>query len=159
MEQHQFFLRAIGEPHADWQVEALQDYLLRLKPFAKVDVRILREGHQGSSTPNIETARKTEADALLASLPKGGTIIALDETGKNFTSLQFAQKLRTWTDGGAPVTFLLGGSWGLDPTVRSQAHATIALGAHTLPHILARIVLLEQLYRAETILRGKTYHK
>lgn len=134
-------------------------YLERLKPFAKVELVEVAEGHKGSAKPDLNKTRSKEAEGLSKGQPKGSFIIALDETGTNLDSPTFARKLESWSEAGQPLVFLIGGSWGLDPALRSQANAVISLGKQTLPHQLARIVLLEQLYRAETITRGKEYHK
>jgi 23S rRNA (pseudouridine1915-N3)-methyltransferase len=134
-------------------------YLERLKPFAKVELVEVAEGHQGSAKPDATRTRTREAESLAKGQPKGSFVIALDETGTNLDSPSLARKLETWSESGRPLVFLIGGSWGLDPALRSQANAVISFGKQTLPHQLARIILLEQLYRAESISRGKTYHK
>jgi rRNA large subunit m3Psi methyltransferase RlmH len=67
--------------------------------------------------------------------------------------------IERWSEGGRLVVFLIGGSWGLTDEVRKKAHHLLSFGKQTMPHVLTRILLLEQLYRAETILRGKEYHK
>lgn len=152
-------IRAVGSPTEPWQSEAISMYLDRLKPFAKVELTEIAEGHQGSAKPDAAKTRTREAESLVKGQPKGSFIIALDETGTNLDSPSFARKLEAWAEAGRPLVFLIGGSWGLDPALRSQANAVISLGKQTLPHNLARIVLLEQLYRAETIIRNKEYHK
>lgn len=152
-------IRAVGSPSESWQSEAISMYLERLKPFTKVDLIEIAEGHGGSAKPDAAKTRSIEAEALAKGYPKGSFVIALDETGTNLDSPGFARKLEAWSESGRPLVFLIGGSWGLDPALRSQANAVISFGKQTLPHVLARIVLLEQLYRSETILRGKTYHK
>lgn len=152
-------IRAVGSPTESWQSEAISMYLDRLKPFAKVDLVEVAEGHQGSAKPDATKTRSREAESLAKGYPKGSFVIALDETGTNLDSMTLARKLETWSESGQPLVFLIGGSWGLDPAMRSQANTIISLGKQTLPHQLARIVLLEQLYRAETISRGKEYHK
>jgi len=156
---HRLLLRAIGAPQTTWQREALDEFLKKLKPFAKVEVIELPEGHGGSAKPDEARTRKAEAESLLKGIPADATVVALDETGKNYDSTAFAHALEDWTAGGRTVVFLIGGSWGLDPAVRQKAQAILSFGKQTLPHLLARIVLLEQLYRAETILAGKIYHK
>jgi 23S rRNA (pseudouridine1915-N3)-methyltransferase len=156
---HKTTLRVIGRAQETWHVEALESYLDRLSPFQKVDLIELPEGHGGSAKPDLAKTRKVEAESLLKGIPEGAFVVALDETGKRFDSPAFAKKFEAWTEGGRHVVFLIGGSWGLDGSVRERADAVLSLGEMTLPHLLARIVLLEQLYRAESILSGKTYHK
>jgi len=152
-------IRAVGSPTESWQTEAISMYLNRLKPFAKVDLIEVAEGHQGSAKPDATKTRSREAESLAKGQPKGSFVIALDETGTNFDSPTLARKFETWSESGQSLVFLIGGSWGLDPALRSQANAVISFGKQTLPHQVARIVLLEQLYRAETIIRKKEYHK
>lgn len=100
-----------------------------------------------------------EGDALLAVRLKG-PLILLDGTGDRLTSPQFAALIQQWLDGGvADVSFAIGGADGHGDTIRSAADRTISLGAMTLPHLLARVILLEQLYRAVTICAGHPYHR
>jgi 23S rRNA (pseudouridine1915-N3)-methyltransferase len=152
-------IRAIGRASESWHREAIQTYLERLVPFARPDLIELPEGHGGSAKPDIEKTRRTEAESLLKGIPDHAFVVALDETGKQVDSASFAHKLDAWSEGSRTLVFLIGGSWGLDATIRDRADAVLSLGSMTLPHLLARIVLLEQLYRAATILAGKTYHK
>jgi 23S rRNA (pseudouridine1915-N3)-methyltransferase len=83
----------------------------------------------------------------------------VDEMGKEYDSPSFAKQLDHWSEGGRPLVFLIGGSWGLDESLVKGAHAKLSLGKMTWPHGIARLLLLEQLFRAEAILRGKEYHK
>ncbi len=152
-------LKAVGKPTEAWQEAALSMYLLRLSPYATLKMTEVAEGHQGSAKPDLEKTRKNEAEKLLKGLPENAFIVALDETGKSFSSEVFATKLADWNQGGRTVVFLIGGSWGLHEDVRKHADATLALGPMTMPHNIARIVLLEQIYRAAMIQNGKMYHK
>ncbi len=156
---HSFFIRAVGQPHESWQEDAIQRYVQRLKPLAKVEILEAKEGHEGSNKPNEQRTREREAEKLLYHLPAQAFVVALDEGGKNLDSITLSRNIETWTEGGRPLVFLIGGSWGLDPSVRERADIIISFGKQTLPHILARITLLEQLYRTETILHHKEYHK
>jgi 23S rRNA (pseudouridine1915-N3)-methyltransferase len=152
-------IRCIGKLPETWQHEAAQTYLTRLQPFTAVDIVSLPEGHGGSAKPDLDRTRKTEAESLLKGIPTGACIIALDETGKEFDSPAFASKLADWSTGGRTIVFLIGGSWGLDQAVRDRADAILSLGKMTWPHGMARVMLLEQLYRTAMINAGKTYHK
>lgn len=154
---HTYLLRAIGKAQDSWQKEALEEYRTRLAPYAQVQIIECAEGHQGSAKPDEQKTRAREAESLLASLPPHAFLIALDETGKNLSSNTLATTIKEYLD--RPVVFFIGGSWGLDTSIRNRVHLVLSLGKQTLPHVLARIVLLEQLYRVETILQGKTYHK
>jgi 23S rRNA (pseudouridine1915-N3)-methyltransferase len=156
---HKLLLLTVGKPQESWQSEAIQEYLTRLKPFAKVEVIELAEGHDRSAKPDEAKTRAKEAELMLARLPVDATVVAMDEVGKNLSSPEFAATLERLGENGRTIVFCVGGSWGLDATVKQRAHLTLSFGRETLPHMLARVVLLEQLYRAETIIHGKTYHK
>lgn len=152
-------IRAIGKLGAGWPREAAADFLERIRPFATVDIIELPEGHDGSAKPDLVRTRQAEAISLLKGIPESAFVIALDETGKNSSSTEFSDRVGTWSEGGRPVVFLIGGSWGLDQSARERADAILSFGKMTFPHALARVMLLEQLYRAAMIQSGKTYHK
>ena len=101
-----------------------------------------------------------EAELILAALPAGSRLVALDQRGTEWSSREFANRLRTWRDGGAgALAFAIGGAEGLGGAVIERADAILSLGAMTWPHLLARCMLLEQLYRAQQILAGHPYHR
>jgi len=152
-------IRAIGKLSDGWQKEAVDIYAQRLKPLASLEIIELPEGHGGSAKPDTAKTPKIEGESLLKGIPSDAWIIALDETGKQFDSPAFAGQMEDWGQGGRPIVFLLGGSWGLSADVRQRANTLLSLGKLTLAHGLARIVLLEQLYRMAMIQSGKTYHK
>ena len=100
-----------------------------------------------------------EGGRLIAARPPG-VLVALDERGSSWTSAELAGRLERWRDAGTPsAAFALGGADGHAPSVRDSADHILALSAMTLPHLLARVVILEQLYRAMTILLGHPYHR
>lgn len=103
--------------------------------------------------------RREEAKAIRALLDEATRIIACDESGRNLTSLDLAADLARSRNQGAPVAFVIGGPDGLDPDFRAGADLTLAFGAMTWPHQLARIMAAEQIYRAVTILAGHPYHR
>ena len=101
-----------------------------------------------------------ETELLLKSIPKGATIVTLDERGKLLSSPDLAAQLAGWRDNGAPcVCFVIGGADGLIKELRSQADTSISFGKMVWPHMLARVMLCEQLYRAVSILAGSPYHR
>ena len=101
-----------------------------------------------------------EAGLLLDALPKGALLIAMDRNGRPLSSPAFAKKLGAWQDDGIrDIAFVIGGSDGLDKSVLDQAQLKIAMGEMTWPHMLARVMLLEQIYRAQCILSNHPYHK
>ena len=101
-----------------------------------------------------------EAELILAARPAGARLVALDQRGTPWTSRDFADRLRSWRDGGAAaLAFAIGGAEGLGAAVIEHADAVLSLGALTWPHFLVRGMLLEQLYRAQQILAGHPYHR
>ncbi len=102
---------------------------------------------------------RLESDALFTAVPRGSRIVALARGGEVQTSEHFAQEVERWRLEARDVAFLVGGAYGLDQRLLERADQRISLSRMTLPHELARLVLLEQLYRALTILRGEPYHK
>jgi 23S rRNA (pseudouridine1915-N3)-methyltransferase len=101
-----------------------------------------------------------EGELILAALPDGARLVALDERGAAWSSRDLAERLGGWRDGGvATLAFAIGGADGLAPAVVERADAVLSLGAMTWPHLLARCLLLEQLYRAQQILAGHPYHR
>jgi 23S rRNA (pseudouridine1915-N3)-methyltransferase len=112
---------------------------------------------KGARTP--EQSRQKEAQALLARKGPQDWLVALDERGQELTSEELAQFLGKAQLGSRDVLCVIGGDEGLDASVRQQAHLVLSLSRMTLPHRLARVVLVEQLYRALTLLKGEPYHK
>ena len=101
-----------------------------------------------------------EAELILGALPSGARLVALDQTGAAWSSRDLAARLAAWRDGGtASLAFAIGGAEGLGPAVIERADAVLSLGAMTWPHLLARSMLLEQLYRAQQIHAGHPYHR
>jgi 23S rRNA (pseudouridine1915-N3)-methyltransferase len=135
---------------------AADDYLTRLGRYGTVEEREVREAGRART---IETGQRDEHAALVAKLPAGSRMVALDRGGKPWSSEELATRLDDWRLAARPVTFVIGGSHGLAPALLAGADDVWSLGALTLPHELARVVVLEQLYRGCTILRGEPYHK
>jgi 23S rRNA (pseudouridine1915-N3)-methyltransferase len=134
--------------------ELQREYLTRLAwPIE------LREIEERRKLAPSEMKRR-EGEALLAALPSPAFAVALDERGATLGSIAFADRLRAWRDGGTPnLAFLIGGADGLAPVARERARLLLALGRMTWPHMLVRVMLAEQLYRATTILAGHPYHR
>ena len=108
---------------------------------------------------NAAEAKRREGSALLAALPAQAFAVALDQDGATPDSAAFAAMLEGWLASGRPVCFLIGGAEGLDAPVIERADAKLSLGPMTWPHMLARAMLAEQLYRAQAIRTGHPYHK
>ncbi len=127
-----------------------------------------RLGFRGVEIVEIRESKARESDkrmieesiALATVVPEGAVTIVLDERGENLDSLEFTREIMRWRDAGRPeAVFVIGGADGLAANLRERADLLLAFGAATWPHQLVRIMLLEQLYRAATLLAGHPYHR
>jgi 23S rRNA (pseudouridine1915-N3)-methyltransferase len=134
------------------------DYLGRLEHYLTVDEIELK----ASRRTDRDEARglREEAEAMRDASTDGGVTVALDERGKEMTSVEFARQMAEWMRRSVrSVSFFVGSAHGLDPEFRGECNRRLALSKMTLPHEMARMVLAEQLYRAMTIVRREPYHK
>lgn len=146
-------LAAIGRAKASPELQLFNDYVKRL-PW-QVECREFDIKHS-----DIIQRKVKEGEQLLAACKGYGRIIALDETGKQHSSREFALQLKDWQQQGhSSYAFIIGGSDGLDAPVLKSAHMLWSFGRVTWPHMLVRSLLAEQLYRAHTIMSGHPYHK
>lgn len=153
---------AVGRMKAGPERELAQRYLDRLaKTGGAVGLDYAGLIEEAESRAGTAPERKRdEAARLTAALPEKTAIVLLDETGKTFSSPDFAARLGTLRDEGTrDLAVLIGGPDGLDPELKRQARLVVAFGAMTWPHQIVRILLAEQLYRAVTILSGHPYHR
>lgn len=151
-------LCAVGRLRAGPERMLVDDYLdrlgktgraLGLGPVAEHEVEDKRGG-----------GMTAEADLLARALPAGTILCVLDERGRSLSSPEFAAQLARWRDAGRQdAAFVIGGADGLDPAFRARADLAISFGAMVWPHMLVRVMLAEQLYRAATILAGSPYHR
>ncbi len=135
------------------ELDACAEYLKRLKG----DV-IVKEMAASKSLPAAET-QKAEAELLLKAIPPKAFVVLLDERGKDMTSRELAAKIAGWQQQGSDLAFVIGGADGVTDKVRSRANFTLGFGKLTWPHRLVRVMLLEQLYRAQQINAGHPYHR
>ena len=136
--------------------EAFDDYAHRLRRYVTFREHEVREA---SRAPTVDAQRTEEAERLSARMAEGSNLVALARVGAGWTSADLAKQLERWLLAARPLTFVIGGSHGLDASLIARAVASWSLGPLTLPHELARVVVGEQLYRGFTILRGERYHK
>lgn len=152
---------AVGQRVPDWAETAWNDYAKRFPPELKVELKAVktepRSSHAGSRT--TQQLMAAERERIEAAIPKGARIVALDERGTALTTVALAGKLKDWQLGGDDVALIIGGPDGLDPALRQAAHERIRLSDLTLPHAMARVLLVEQLYRAWSINAGHPYHR
>lgn len=136
--------------------QAVDDYARRLKRYTIFREHEVREA---SRAPTVTAQVSEEAQRLGVRIAEGSTLVALSRDGAGWSSGDLARQLDRWLLASRPLVLAIGGSRGLAPTLLSRASARWSLGPLTLPHELARVVVVEQLYRAFTILRGEPYHK
>ena len=152
------FVLAVGHKMPDWIAAGVDDYTRRMPPDMPMKLIEIKPGHR-SAGEDGEKARALEAERMFAALPTGSLLVALDERGAQISTRELAEWLRGWRDSGASPAFLIGGADGLDPAVKTRAAKTLGLSRLTLPHALARVILVEQLYRAACILKNHPYHR
>jgi len=136
--------------------EVCDEYARRLGRYVRwreIEVR------EASRSPSVDAQRREEAVRLSAKLPAGSTVVALTRTGTPWSSDQLAREIDRWRLAARPVALVIGGSHGLASELLARSASRWSLGPLTLPHELARVVVMEQLYRGFTILRGEPYHK
>jgi 23S rRNA (pseudouridine1915-N3)-methyltransferase len=151
-------LLAVGRLRAGPERDLVDDYRTRfnrsgrplgLGPLVEVEVEDKRGLGMGA-----------EADLLARVLPAGALLVVLDERGAAMSSPEFAAQLARWRDGGRQdLALVIGGADGIDPALREKADAALSLGRMVWPHLLVRVMIAEQLYRAATILGGGPYHR
>jgi 23S rRNA (pseudouridine1915-N3)-methyltransferase len=146
--------------HSDAEfAEAVNRYLNRIKHFFPIEVTEVKPERGRQNLDDVAIMRAQSA-RLMAAIPNRGYTVVLDERGQQLDSLKFAKWLERLTiDQPDGVNFVVGGDVGLDDTVRQRADKLLSLSAMTLPHVLARVVLMEQIYRACTLMRNIPYHK
>ncbi len=147
-------IAAIGRMKQGPERSLMESYLSRL-PWS-VDIHEIETKVKGSQRRSIQD----EAEKLISAIPKDSKIVCLDSTGKALTSEGFANQIREWGDDGVPsMAVLIGGPDGLSQQILSRADLKLSFGTVTWPHMLARIMLVEQLYRAHCILTNHPYHR
>ena len=148
----------IGQRMPGWVNDAWDEYARRFPRELPIELRELPMGQRGKN-PDIPRIRRQESEALLASAPDGYRRIALDGRGKAWSTEDLSRRLEGWRADGQSCAFLIGGPDGIDRDCLSSADERWSLGPLTLPHPLVRVVLVEQLYRAWTILSHHPYHR
>ena len=139
---------------------AIDRYVNRIKHFFPIEIVELAPGERGRQSQTEVAMMRGQSARLLAAIPERGYTVVLDERGSMFDSVKFARWLERLTiDSPHGIHFVLGGDVGLDDSVRQSADKVVSLSPMTLPHQLARVMLLEQIYRACTLMRNIAYHK
>ena len=149
---------SVGHKMPAWIQEGFQEYTRRMPPEIRVDLVELKPEERGAGR-STDRAKTLEGERILAALPNGAALVALDERGKGVSTQGLSVMLSEWMRDGSHPAFVIGGADGLSDAVRSRADKIVSLSTLTLPHGLARVLLAEQLYRAWTILARHPYHR
>ena len=149
---------AVGTRMPAWVQEAWSEYARRFPRGVSLQLKEIAMAKRGNNA-DIGALREAEGEALLAAVPKGHLVIALDERGKQWSTEELAKQLEAWMREEHGVCFLVGGPDGLPQSCRDRARTTWSLGRLTLPHPMVRAILAEQLYRAWTVTQNHPYHR
>ncbi|QET00954.1 MULTISPECIES: 23S rRNA (pseudouridine(1915)-N(3))-methyltransferase RlmH [Cupriavidus] len=156
----QLVIVAVGHKMPAWIESGFAEYAKRMPPELRIELREIKPEARSSSN-NAATVMQREAariEAALGALTRP-RIVALDERGKDLTTVKLAEQLTGWQREGGDVAFLIGGADGLDPALKARASTLIRLSSLTLPHGMVRVLLAEQLYRAWSVTQNHPYHR
>lgn len=154
----QLVIAAVGHKMPAWIESGFNEYAKRMPSDCRILLKEIKPVER-SGNKTAETAMALERSKIEAAVPKGARIIALDEHGKDLTSVQLSQLLKQWQQEGGDVTFVIGGADGLDADFKKTADMLIRISSLTLPHGMVRVMLAEQLYRAWSITQNHPYHR
>jgi 23S rRNA (pseudouridine1915-N3)-methyltransferase len=153
---------AVGKIKEKFLQDGIFEYEKRLRPYAKVQVfEVPEEKRPASASLSVErVAVEKEGERILAAIPDGSFVIVLDIKGQGWSSEELSESFRQWELAGQnQLAFVIGGDLGLSPTILSRSDLCLSLSRMTFTHPMARLLLVEQVYRAFRILRGEPYHK
>ena len=151
-------LVTVGQRPPAWVAQGYADYARRLAAGTQlrlVEIPLAKRGRHA----DLARLREQEGERMLAAIPKGSRVIALEVTGRAWDSETLAGRLADWLQDGRDVCLLVGGPDGLAPACLKRAEARWSLSSLTLPHALVRVIVAEQIYRAWTIVQGHPYHR
>lgn len=151
------WLLAVGQRQPGWADQAYADFAKRFPPELRLELKAVKAETRGSKT--VSQLMAAESERLQAVMPKGVRRVILDERGGHCTSAQLSARLKGWMNDGRDVAFLIGGPDGLAPELKATADEALRLSDLTLPHAMARVMLVEALYRAWTLLSNHPYHR
>jgi 23S rRNA (pseudouridine1915-N3)-methyltransferase len=147
----------VGKTKDKYLEEGINEYLKRLNAFYRIETITLKDVKSSKTYPP-ERCKKEESFQILSAISEGDAVICLDEHGKEKTSEEFSGTLSSLMDMGRTVSFVIGGAYGIDKSILSRCELILSFSKMTFTHQMIRIFLLEQLYRAGCIIRGKEYH-
>ena len=148
----------IGKTETPFFTEGINEYLRRIKYYANLTVKNIQTSKNARKT-SAENQRKKEGELILSKVPKSSELHLFDETGKMYSSKEFASFIeKRMVSGLKELIFVVGGPYGFSPEVYKRANSTVSLSRMTFSHQMARILCTEQIYRAYTIINGEPYH-
>jgi 23S rRNA (pseudouridine1915-N3)-methyltransferase len=153
---------AVGKIKEKFLRDGILEYEKRLRPYLKLQfIELAEEKRPMSASPAVESAAKErEGERILAAIPEGSYVIVLDIQGQSWSSEELSVAFRRWElSGQNQLAFVIGGDLGLSPSVLARSDLRLSLSRMTFTHPMARLLLVEQVYRAFRILRGEPYHK
>jgi 23S rRNA (pseudouridine1915-N3)-methyltransferase len=154
----QLIIAAVGHKMPAWIENGFGEYAKRMPPECRIQLKEIKPVER-SGSKTAETVMAQERTRIEAVIPKGAHVVALDEHGKDVTTVQLSHYLMQWQQAGGDVTFVIGGADGLDAGLKKQADMLIRISSLTLPHGMVRVLLAEQLYRAWSITQNHPYHR
>ena len=152
-------LVCVGKIKENYFLDAVKEYEKRLSRYCQFQIKELKEENfnDNPTESDIKSIIKKEGESILKEIK--GKAILLDIKGKEYTSVEFSSLIKEFIDKGEEVTFIIGGSYGVSQDVKDKAHVKISFSKMTFPHTMFRVMLVEQIYRAYTIINGAKYHK
>ena len=148
----------VGKIKEKYFADAVKEYEKRLSRYCQFQIKELKEENfnDNPTESDVKTIIKKEGESILKEIK--GKVILLDIKGKEYSSVEFSTLIKDFVDKGEEVTFIIGGSYGVSQEVKDKASAKISFSKMTFPHTLFRVMLVEQIYRAYTIINGAKYH-
>lgn len=153
---------SVGKIKEDYFKKAIEEYEKRLKAYCRVNFIELKDESEGKnlSYKDIDIILDKEGKRILEKIKERSFIIVLDIKGKSIDSVEFSKKINDiMLDGISSIDFIIGGSLGISQEVKDKANYSLSFSKFTFPHKLMKVILMEQIYRAFTIINNKTYHK
>ena len=145
----------IGKIKEDFFKEAIKEYQKRLSKYTKIEIIECKDYDIG----NIDSIKKLEGEEILKKINDKDYVITLEIEGENLTSIEFSKLINDTLTINSNITFIIGGSYGLDDEVKKRSDYKLSFSKMTFPHQLFRVILLEQIYRAFKIINNESYHK
>lgn len=154
-------LVAVGQRQPEWAEAAYEDFAKRFPPELRLELKAVKAEPRtsGKTAPALMAAEAERIEAALNRFARGARRVVLDEHGERRTTLQLAERLRTWLGDGRDVALIIGGPDGLAAPLKASADETLRLSDLTLPHAFVRVLLAEALYRAWSVTAGHPYHR